>query len=182
MLETVVSRRSVLRGGFKSTRGELRPPWAVPAANFAALCTGCDSCRTACPEKVIAGADGEFPRIDFSAGQCTFCAACVEACDEGALQRPTEAAPAPPWQIELNIAGSCLDRRGIVCRACSDHCDQGAIRFRPLPGGLAEPLVEMPRCTGCGACVAPCPVQAIAVRGVASPNSRIQTSSLQAGA
>ncbi len=181
MLEAVVSRRSVLRGGFKSAGKEMRPPWAVPAAAFATLCTGCDACRTACPEKVIAGTTGEFPHLDFSTGSCTFCAACVEACEEGALERPAEAADTPPWQSELVIGASCLDRRGIVCRACGDHCDEGAIRFRPLPGGLAEPLVAQELCSGCGACVAPCPIEAIAVRN-AEPRGSGLRSRLQVGA
>jgi ferredoxin-type protein NapF len=186
MLETVVSRRSLLQGGLESARLELRPPWALPGTAFEALCTRCDACRAACPEKVIAAAAGEFPRLDFSAGRCTFCAACVEACDEGALRRAPETAARPAWRTELVIAGNCLDRRGIVCRACADHCDRGAIRFRPLPDGRAEPLVAQQLCSGCGACIAPCPVQAIAVRNAESresvrPASGPKTSSLLAG-
>ena len=59
------------------------------------------------------------------------------------------------------IAASCLAYGNVVCRSCGETCEVGAIRFRPRLGGAAVPEVEGGKCTGCGACMAPCPVKAI---------------------
>ena len=37
-------------------------------------------------------------------------------------------------------------------------------RFRLVAGGHALPELELAACNGCGACVAPCPVQAMSVQ------------------
>jgi len=68
--------------------------------------------------------------------------------------------PAPTPQIAM-IGDTCLDRHGTTCRACQDVCPAAAIRFRPLLGGRAEPILSVERCTGCGECLAPCPVGAL---------------------
>ena len=99
-----------------------------------------------------------YPEVDFKRGECTFCGACAAACKEGALQR-TEGSP--PWTIRAQIAEDCLARRGVECRICSDHCAATAIRFSPRLGGPPVAEIEAASCTGCGACVAPCPVTAI---------------------
>lgn len=45
------------------------------------------------------------------------------------------------------------------------------MRFRPRLGRVAEPEVDLAACTGCGECVAPCPVAAIEIAGrSASPH------------
>jgi ferredoxin-type protein NapF len=43
-------------------------------------------------------------------------------------------------------------------------CDAGAIRFKPTLGGVTSPALDLSLCTGCGACVAPCPTQAISMK------------------
>lgn len=65
--------------------------------------------------------------------------------------------------VAVEIAASCLAQRGIECRLCGDACDSGALRFRPTRGGIAQPVLDLTRCTRCGDCVAPCPVGAISV-------------------
>jgi len=67
----------------------------------------------------------------------------------------------PPVAV---IGDSCLALRGIVCRVCEEQCEARAIRIRLAVGGGASPTVAAALCTGCGACVAPCPAHAIAVR------------------
>lgn len=54
-----------------------------------------------------------------------------------------------------------MARGNVVCRTCGDACEAAAIRFRPRLGGAALPEVDGEKCTGCGACVAPCPAAAI---------------------
>lgn len=132
---------------------------------FEELCTQCGACAFACPEGIVMR-DGEgFPVLDMSAGSCTFCGACTEACEAGALV----AGAAFPWRAEVSEA--CLSLGGTPCRACEDRCDTDAIRFRPLLGGRSQPIFAADACTGCGACIAPCPAGAIALVPLSSPHT-----------
>ncbi len=150
------ARRAFLRGRFQDTHA-IRPPGAAPWQSFLEACTRCTDCATACPEQIIAfDADG-LPVVDPQAGACTFCGACTEAC-------PTEALTAGrPWPWTAKVADTCLSMNGVQCRACEDHCDDRAIRFRLALAGKATPEIDLEACTGCGACVDPCPVNAIAL-------------------
>lgn len=152
------TRRAFLTG--RSSRAELpfRPPWAVAENRFTDLCDRCVDCRTACPEEILIRGDGGFPEILFNAGECTFCGDCRTACPTGALNRDPEALP---WRVDLELTAACLALRGVVCRVCGDLCQTRAIRFRLAVGGGALPQIDGSACTGCGACVSPCPVGAI---------------------
>lgn len=156
-----VSRRGFLRGRFRAEAQAQRPPWAVEAALFEDRCTRCGDCLEACPTGIIVTGPGGFPMLDFGRGECTFCGDCLTACRTGALQRT--AADAAPWLLKAAIGDDCLARRGVDCRVCGEVCQAEAIRFRPTAGGVAQPVFEAERCTGCGACHAPCPVGAIAL-------------------
>ncbi len=153
------SRRGFLRGRIRSDCNDIRPPWAVEAGRFESLCTRCGDCVSACPTKVINPGDGAYPKVDFSAGECTFCGDCVVACEPAALTHELESA----WSLRAVIGAACLALHGVECRVCGESCGEGAIRFRPRLGGIARPELEIERCTGCGACFAPCPVGAIAM-------------------
>ncbi|WP_299070411.1 ferredoxin-type protein NapF [Accumulibacter sp.] len=161
-MTALVSRRNFLRGRFSPRTAPLRPPWALAEAAFLQACTRCGDCRTACPTRIIVGdSDGSgYPVLDFGAGECTFCAACVSACASGALHRVDEQSA---WRVRASIAAPCLAQRQVECRICADQCAAGAIAFLARPGGIAAPVVDTSRCTGCGACVAPCPTRAIRV-------------------
>lgn len=58
------------------------------------------------------------------------------------------------------LGGECLARRGITCMSCREACGENAIRLHMAPGG-ALPVLDPTLCTGCGDCLAPCPVSAI---------------------
>ena len=73
------------------------------------------------------------------------------------------AAPPPAPAVAAAIGEVCLARRGIVCRTCGDACPERAIRFPPLLGRAAQPLLSLEACTGCGDCLPVCPVAAIAL-------------------
>jgi ferredoxin-type protein NapF len=65
--------------------------------------------------------------------------------------------------VAVAISSACLAHRSVECRLCGDACDTGALRFRPTRGGIAQPVLDLSRCTRCGDCVGPCPVGAISV-------------------
>lgn len=160
-------RRAFLRGQFSAARAVLRPPWAVAAEIFPATCTRCGDCLSACPSKVLLVGDGGYPEISFALGECTFCGECVAACAPRALQRQ---AGQPPWGLKLHIGEGCLARRQVDCRVCAEVCPViGVIRFRAQIGGAPLPEVNPDECTGCGACVAPCPVTAITLAALPLP-------------
>lgn len=122
---------------------------------FHDLCTQCGDCAGACPEGIISRGKDGFPRLDLAAGACTFCSECIAACETGALR------PKTPWPWRATAAETCLSMNGVSCRVCDDQCDARAIRFRLATGGRSFPTVDAATCTGCGACVAPCPVGAL---------------------
>jgi ferredoxin-type protein NapF len=156
-------RRGFLRGRIRNVTPAQRPPWALEEARFIERCSRCDACLPACPSAILVSGDGGFPMVDFSRGECSFCGDCVSACESGALLRSEAAAP---WQVKAQIGERCLANLGVECRVCGENCGLSAIRFRPRIGGVALPELDTVACSGCGACVAPCPVQAIAMESV----------------
>ncbi|MCB2102417.1 MAG: ferredoxin-type protein NapF [Rhodobacterales bacterium] len=160
-----ISRVDLLRGRTARAPAPSRPPWALAEPAFRITCDGCGDCLPACGQGILSmGGDG-LPTVSFARGSCTFCGDCVTVCRPGALSRVDKAgAPRAAWSLKAHIGGSCLSVRGITCRTCGDRCDERAIRFRPVPGGIALPDLDSTACTGCGACLAPCPVGAIDLR------------------
>jgi len=151
-----------LSGDLAGGPAPLRPPWALDERLFVERCTRCGECSAACPGGLIVPGRGGYPRIEFSAGGCDFCGACRTACRSGALN--TAGDTAPPWNLKAFVGEECLALKGVVCRACGEACDTRAIRFRLEVGGLARPLVDGEACTGCGGCLARCPVDAVNLR------------------
>lgn len=150
-------RRNFLRGGVQVER-PLRPPWAIDEGDFVDTCTGCGDCVAACPEHVIVRGEGGYPVFAPALGECLFCEACVDACEPQALDRGRD----PAWRLKAAIAGTCLAMNGVTCFSCRDACGEAAIRFRPALRG-SVPELDLARCSGCGACVSPCPVSAISL-------------------
>jgi len=139
----------------------VRPPWS-DEASVLERCTRCGDCVSACPEDILTLGSGGFPEVDFHAGsgECSFCGACAQSCDAGVFDLSRR----PAWQVLASVAGKrCLAESGIHCEACRDACGERAIRFRPRLGAPPAPDLDPAACTGCGACVAVCPGQAITV-------------------
>lgn len=150
------SRRRFL-GGRISRSAPFRPPWSLSEAQFIDCCSRCKDCVEACPTGLLMRGDGGFPRADFAHVGCTFCGECAKACATGAIHRDSAKAP---WFFTVAIGEGCLAAQNVECRVCGEICDVSAIRFRPR-GGLPLPEVDDASCTGCGACIGPCPVLAI---------------------
>lgn len=148
-----LSRRDLFRGAARA--GPVRrPPWT--GADLASLCTRCDGCIEACPEQILFRGDGGFPEIRFEQDGCSLCGDCARACEAGVFN-PMR--PAFPWLAA--ITSTCLARNNIHCQSCQDACEAGAVRFRPQPGRVPQPAIDTDACTGCGACAAICPNQAV---------------------
>ena len=148
------SRRALLRGQVNEVAIP-RPPGAPGDIAFHDSCTQCGDCARACPEGIILRDKSGLPALSFTEGECTFCNACITACEPGVLSADR------PWPWAAEVAGSCLSAQGVHCRTCQDFCDARAIRFQLTPGGMADMTLDRAACTGCGACLAPCPVGAI---------------------
>lgn len=162
-----VSRKQMfarLRGG----PVQLRPPWAKDERAFTDACTACGACLAACPNNIITLGHAGYPIVDFLRGGCTFCGACAEACEAGSFLPAARAVGTrtalAPWPLKAAISAACVERKGVTCRMCEEHCETLAILFRPKQGGGSTPAVAPADCTGCGACVAACPVQAISIQ------------------
>lgn len=157
-MSTQLSRMQFLRGDFRGKDRPIRPPWALAETLFTEICTGCGDCITQCPEGIIKAGRAGYPVVEFSTGECTFCEACVETCDANALLKNSN----EPWQIKASIeTDKCIAYQGVECRSCYDPCEPRAVSMHPRPGGISIPRVETENCSGCGACIAVCPVAAI---------------------
>lgn len=151
-----ISRRTFLAGGNQQPVARIVPPGVMEGG--LASCTGCGACVDACPTEIIVMVAGK-PSLDFMAGECLLCGECAKACPEPVFDRAVE----PVFSHVVAISDACLARNGVSCMTCRDACGEAAIIFRPRIGGPFLPELRESACTGCGACVAPCPSQAIAI-------------------
>lgn len=152
-MTSALSRRALLRGAAHA-RPVRRPPWT--GENLTDLCSRCNDCVTACPEQILFRGDGGFPEVRFEQEGCTLCGECADVCQAGVFDL---ARPAFPWVAA--IGPTCLALNNIDCQACKDACEPRAVQFRPTLGRVPQPHIDLHACTGCGACVAVCPNQAI---------------------
>lgn len=157
-MTTALTRRAVF-ARFRGGPPQLRPPWSRGEGTFTDLCNQCDACIKACPSGIVTRGHAGYPIVQFGTSECTFCGACADACKSGCFDREA----AQPWALKATISTACVEPKGVACRMCADACAPRAIKFRPKVGGGAEATIVQSDCTGCGACVAPCPVQAISI-------------------
>jgi len=176
-MSTPISRAQFLRGDFRGDRTAVRPPWAVSEKSFFERCNSCGDCINACPTHILQPARGHFPAVDFKHGECTFCRACLEACHTGALRADIADAP---WTVRAVIGDGCLTKHGVICRTCGEQCESRAIRFRPAVGRVSQPELSIEQCNGCGACVAPCPANALSLHYDATMSSKITSKEMTA--
>ncbi|MCP4326093.1 MAG: ferredoxin-type protein NapF [Psychromonas sp.] len=135
-------------------------PWIIDAKLFLENCSQCSDCINTCPEKIIIKGDGGFPSINFELGECDFCGKCADICKEPIFTATT----ALPWFKKAHINQTCLANENIYCRSCGESCETQALTFQI--GLSAVPQIDNELCNGCGACVAPCPTNAIEVKEI----------------
>lgn len=155
----------------------LRPPGALPEAEFMARCIKCERCISVCPTDVLrplgieAGlAQARTPVVSFASNLCTFCDECRAVCPTAAI------GPADPWNPaagRIGVARVHEDRciaylQTQACGVCVDACPYGALSF----DAERRPVVDEAACNGCGECVRICPANVLrsfgggAVRGI----------------
>lgn len=139
----------------------LRPPGALPEAEFAAACSRCGLCVKACPVECIRidGAPGNnpasgFPHVIAEAKACVACEdlSCMKVCPTGALQL------VPRATINMGRAvwgqGKCVRPDGDECTRCVEACPMGTAAI-DVDG--PEGIVVKDGCIGCGSCQHACP-------------------------
>jgi len=142
-------------------KSAMRPPAVLPERGFSEHCDSCGDCARACPQEIIKISARSLPVIDLAHSGCTFCGDCRTACKRGAFDVAADIKQS--WNWRPQIADSCLDKIGIVCRACEGSCDTHAIGFRPALGGRNDVSISMADCNGCGACISACLTGAISM-------------------
>lgn len=156
---TTPGSRRALFARFRGGPEQLRPPWSRPEELFLDACNLCHACIAACPTGLLSKGHAGYPIADFSRAACTLCGACGDACKSDCFV----GRDGPAWNLKAAISTHCVELKGVVCRVCDESCPAGAISFKPKLGGGAIPSVDQVKCTGCGACVRPCPVRAVAM-------------------
>ncbi|NOY96719.1 MAG: ferredoxin-type protein NapG [Chlorobi bacterium] len=164
----------------------LRPPGALPEADFQKACIKCGQCVVACPyDSLVVAAPGDgvpngtphFIARDIPCYMCTDYP-CIEECPSEALtvDMVTSDGKASINNAKMGLAvihkESCIAYWGIQCDACYRAC--------PLIGEAItleleqneqtkkhaniKPVVNSDACTGCGICEHVCVVEKAAIR------------------
>ena len=153
------SLSSALKGRKRESRPSvIRPPYNKDPDLFHRLCPECmdKPCVGVCEEEIIEIDEEGTPRLSFSKRGCTFCDACLDACEAGVLSDKT--INSVNAVVEIDVL-KCMAWHQSICSSCKDPCLEDAITFL----GLFRPEIVSDRCTGCGWCVHVCPSDAINV-------------------
>jgi ferredoxin len=138
-----------------------------PGANnhFAATCTRCYACVSACPPQIIKVKKGgpllelAMPELCFDEYACEeSCNACSHACPTGAIRTLTH-----DQKRRTRIGTAKVKKERCLawtdheyCMVCDEYCPYNAIETQMI-GDVPCPVVVPDKCRGCGACENACP-------------------------
>ncbi len=159
----------------------LRPPGALPEAEFSGACVRCGLCVRDCPYDTLRLSElGEpvatgTPYFLAREVPCEMCPdiPCVVACPTGALDKSlTDINRARMGTAVLVSQETCLNYLGLRCDVCHRVCPliDTAIslerRHNPRTGKHAVfiPTVHTDHCTGCGKCERACVLEEAAIK------------------
>ncbi|MFQ5624192.1 MAG: 4Fe-4S dicluster domain-containing protein [Paracoccaceae bacterium] len=142
----------------------LRPPGALPEADFLSRCIHCGQCGEVCPNRTIKffglenGLDSaDTPHIIPREKACILCMKCGDVCPTGSIRPIERDAEAILENVSMGHAvvdeTLCLSFQGKTCGVCYRAC--------PLPGvAMTIGMLEQPhvtdKCVGCGICERSC--------------------------
>jgi len=174
---------SLFRSSYSSVsaRGSVvRPPGSLPEEEFLGRCLRCAACIRVCsttgrglqPALLEAGWEGIWtPILIPRYGYCEYtCILCGQVCPTGAIRRLSEEV-----KKKTRIGMAYFDKSRCIpwyrnedCLVCEEHCPlpQKAIILKEeatlLDGRkriVKRPYLREDLCTGCGICVAKCPIK-----------------------
>jgi len=159
----------------------LRPPGALPEAEFLGACVRCGLCVRDCPYGTLKlsafGDDVPVGTPFFSARNvpCELCEdiPCVKACPTGALSKELKDINNSRMGLAVLIDHeNCLNYQGLRCDVCYRICPliDKAITLDPQQNPrtgahtLFIPVVHADACTGCGKCEKACVLEEAAIK------------------
>jgi polyferredoxin len=146
----------------------LRPPGALPEAEFLDVCIACQECIRVCPTHGLQAAFLQAglsrigtPMLVPRLGGCSLGVSCNHLCQQVC---PVKAI-LPVSQHKLNLGTAHVDHalclawdQGVKCLVCVEACQYKAAT--PYQGRV---IVDPEKCVGCGFCESGCPVPGSAI-------------------
>jgi MauM/NapG family ferredoxin protein len=155
-------------GSLQGKRQLIRPPGAIPEAEFLRTCIRCGECMKACLTNTLQPSYWEFglsglwtPQLQLRLAPCEQnCNVCGQVCPTQAirslsLEEKTHAKVGTAVLFKEKCLVWAQDK---LCLICDEICPYNAIVFRTVEG-YRRPVVIPSKCNGCGFCEQRCPVQ-----------------------
>ena len=160
----------------------IRPPGAIPEADFMKTCIRCGECMKSCltntlqPSHWDSGLAGLWtPKMELRFAPCEQnCNVCGKVCPTQALRTLSleEKTHAKVGTAVLRKEMCLVWAQDKLCLICDEVCPYNAIVFRTLEG-YRRPVVIASKCNGCGYCEERCPIEGESAI-VVVPNGQIR--------